>query len=274
MTSVENNTADSAATASPYDGLAISYNEARPSYPDAAIADLGGLSGLVVDVGAGTGIFTRQIARLLPQAETVGIEPSADMRRMAQSASADIGNITFMAGSAEKLPFSDGVAAVITAATAVHWFDRPVFYAEAFRCLRPGGRLVVLQNIRRWWHSEWLAAYEDLHETTVNGYRRGTFPAFDGQYRALDVAAELSMHERAPSVTTRDFEWRTALSEKDFISFSLSSTITQRAIATIGEAAYLERLTRLIRTHSQDGILPIDYVTRVVTATRANDPAT
>jgi hypothetical protein len=136
-----------------------------------------------------------------------------------------------------------------------------------------GWPLVVLQNIRRWWHSAWLAAYEDLHETTVNGYRRGTFPAFDGQYRALDVAAELSAHERASSVTTRDFEWRTALSEKDFVSFSLSSTITQRAVAAIGEAAYLERLMGLIRTHSLDGILPIDYVTRVVTATRADDPA-
>jgi ubiquinone/menaquinone biosynthesis C-methylase UbiE len=272
MTSTETNTAQDAA-ASPYEGLASNYNEARPSYPDASIADLAGTTGLVVDVGAGTGIFTRQLARALPQAEVIGLEPSADMRRMAQTASAHLGNVTFQIGSAEKLPFDDETVAIVTAATAAHWFDRPVFYAEAFRCLVKGGRLVILQNIRRWWDSDWLAAYEDLHESTVDNYRRGTFPAPEGQYRALDVAAELSAHGQVSSVATQDFEWRTTLSEKDFVSFSLSSTITQRAIAAIGEAAYLERLARLMDAHSDGGILPIDYATRVVTATRADDPA-
>lgn len=272
MAAEERSSAVSALNTSPYEGLAISYSEGRPSYPDEAIADLCGLTGKIVDVGAGTGILTRQIARLLPLASVIGIEPSDDMRRMAQSASADIANITFMAGSAEMLPFAAGEVTLMTVATAVHWFDRPVFYAEAFRSIKPSGRLVVLQNIRRWWNSEWLAAYEDLHESTVKGYRRGTFPAFDGRYRALDVAAELSAHEGASSVTTRDFEWGTTLSEKEFVRFSLSSSITQRAIATIGEPAYLDRLTRLIRTHSSDGAIPIDYITRVTTATRAEAP--
>jgi SAM-dependent methyltransferase len=266
MSSVE---IEAKTTASPYEGLASNYNDTRPSYPDAAIADLQGMTGLIADVGAGTGIFTRQLAALLLQAEVIGIEPSADMRGMAQAASGHLGNIAFRAGSAEKLPFADGSVSVLTAATAVHWFDRPVFYAEAFRCLKEGGRLIILQNIRRWWESEWLAAYEDLHETTVDGYRRGTYPGFDGQYHAVDVAAELAAHELASSVTTRDFEWRTAMSEKDFISFSLSSTITQRAVAAIGEPAYRERLMRLIGAHSRNGMLSIDYVTRVVTATRA-----
>jgi hypothetical protein len=107
----------------------------------------------------------------------------------------------------------------------------------------------------------------------VYGYQRGTFPAFDGQYRALDVAAELSAHNDVSSVKTSDFEWRTVLSEADFMSFSLSSTITQRAVAAIGEAAYRARLAQLIQAHSQDGILLIDYATRVVSASRAGDPA-
>jgi ubiquinone/menaquinone biosynthesis C-methylase UbiE len=273
MTSAPIEPTGSAATASPYEGLANGYNDARPSYPDAAIAHLSSVAGLVADIGAGTGIFTRQLACLLPQATVVGIEPSIDMRRMAEAASKHLDNISFLAGSAEELPFADGAVALMSAATAVHWFDRPVFYAEAFRCIEPGGRLVILQNVRRWWASEWLTAYEELHESTVEGYRRGTFPAFDGQYRSIDAAAELSAHEQVSSVTSQEFEWRTVLSEADFVRFSLSSTITQRGVAAIGEAAYLERLTQLIRTHAQDGVLLFDYVTRVVTATRADDPA-
>lgn len=261
--------AGSPATASPYEGLATSYNDARPSYPDAAIAHLSDVTGLAADIGAGTGIFTRQLASLLPQATVVGIEPSTDMRRMAEAASRHLDNISFLAGSAEELPFADGAVRLMTAATAVHWFDRPVFYAEAFRCIEPGGHLVILQNVRRWWASEWLTAYEELHESTVEGYRRGTFPAFDGQYRSIDAAAELTAHEQVASVTLQEFEWRTVLSEADFIRFSLSSTITQRGVAAIGETAYLDRLKQLITTHAENGILLIDYVTRVVTATRA-----
>ncbi|MDL2401672.1 class I SAM-dependent methyltransferase [Rhizobium mayense] len=258
--------------ASPYEGLAFHYNDTRPSYPVEAIADLSGTRGIVVDVGAGTGIFTRQLAGLLPEADVVGIEPSADMRGMAEAASGQLGNIAFMAGSAEKLPFADASVAVVTAATAVHWFKRSAFYAEAFRCLGDSGRLVIVQNIRRWWDSEWLGAYEELHESIVNGYRRGTFPAFDGQYRALDVAAELSTHQLASSIVLRDFEWRTLLSKKDFVSFSLSSTITQRAVAAIGKAAYLDQLERLLQAHSRNGTVEIDYVTRVVIAMRAERP--
>ncbi len=261
-----------AATASPYEGLASNYNGARPTYPDEAIADLKGTTGLVVDVGAGTGIFTRQLAQCLPEANVVGIEPSIDMRRMAEAASAHLGNISFEAGSAEKLPFADASVSMMTVATAVHWFDRPVFYAEALRCLKDGGRLVIVQNIRRWWASQWLTAYEELHEATVDGYRRGTFPSFNGQYRGLDVAAELSAEHGISSVTTDDFEWRTVLSEADFVSFSLSSTITQRAVAAMGEAAYRARLMQIIQDHSQEGVMLIDYVTRVVSATRTDDP--
>ncbi|MDE1994587.1 MAG: class I SAM-dependent methyltransferase, partial [Rhizobiaceae bacterium] len=144
-------TSPNATLASPYEGLASHYNETRPSYPDAAIADLSGTRGIVADIGAGTGIFTRQLAGLLTQAEVIGIEPSADMRRMAEAASSHLGNIAFQSGSAETLPFAAGSVAVVTAATAVHWFDRPAFYSEAFRCLGDGGRLVIVQNIRRWW---------------------------------------------------------------------------------------------------------------------------
>ena len=124
---------------SPYDGIADCYDRARPHYPPAALAILSVRAGeLVADVGAGTGIFSRQLAHSLPDARVVGVEPGADMRRAAEAASHELSNLSFVAGAAEAQPFPEGSLALVTAATAAHWFDRPLFYAQAFRCLREG----------------------------------------------------------------------------------------------------------------------------------------
>ncbi|WP_433994485.1 class I SAM-dependent methyltransferase [Bradyrhizobium elkanii] len=48
------------------------------------------------------------------------------MRRAAEAASREVPNLSFVAGAAEDLPFPDGSLALVTAATAAHWFDRPL----------------------------------------------------------------------------------------------------------------------------------------------------
>ncbi len=257
--------------ASPYDGLAAWYDRARPDYPPAVLAILSARTGdLVADIGAGTGIFSRQLAQSLPGARVVGVEPGADMRRAAEAASQGLHNLTFVAGTAEALPFPDRAVALVTAATAAHWFDRPVFYAEAFRCLREDGRLAIVQNIRRWRDSSFLAAYEALHEETVPGYRRGTFPACDGGYAAIDAADELRRHDAAADVQEQAFTSDKAMSREAFVAFSLSSSITQRAIAAIGRAAFLERLAHILDLGDEaSGHVSVPYVTKVVMAAKA-----
>ncbi|WP_175361156.1 class I SAM-dependent methyltransferase, partial [Bradyrhizobium sp. STM 3843] len=175
----------------------------------------------MADVGAGTGLFSRQLAQTLSKARVIGVEPSADMRRAAEAASRDIPNLSFVAGAAENLPFPDRSLALVTAATAAHWFDRPVFYEQAFRCLREDGQLAIVQNVRRWWDSPFLAAYEELHEDTVQGYRRNTFPAGSGRYATLDVADELRRLAPASDVQEHAFGWRMPMERDVFITFSL-----------------------------------------------------
>src|SRR5262245_18702664 len=95
--------------ASPYDGLADRYDRARPSYPPESIAHLrAGTGDIVADVAAGTGIFTRQLARALSAAKVVGIEPGEDMYRAAQRSSIGIANLSFIQGRAEALAFENG----------------------------------------------------------------------------------------------------------------------------------------------------------------------
>jgi SAM-dependent methyltransferase len=253
---------------SPYDGLAARYDRSRPSYPPESIAHLRAEAGdLVADVGAGTGIFTRQLSGALHQARVIGVEASADMHREAERSSLGIANLSFQQGRAEALPFEGKTLRMVTVATAIHWFDRPAFYAEVVRCLKPDGGLVVLQNIRRWWEDKFLADYEGLHEAAVQGYCRGRYPARHGTYEEIDVEGELLARPDFGDVTVSDFNWSRAMSHDEFVDFSLSSSITQRAIVVMGEGAYLRALRQMLEQHADSaGMVEIPYVTRVTSA--------
>jgi SAM-dependent methyltransferase/Icc-related predicted phosphoesterase len=258
--------------ASPYDGLATQYGRARPSYPSDSIAFLQAEEGdLVVDVGAGTGIFTRLLAARLPEARVIGIEASQDMHREAERASEGIANVSFVRGTAESLPLDDNSVRLLTVATAIHWFDRPAFYKEAIRCLRPDGELLVYQNIRRWWQSAFLAEYETLHESAVQDYRRGRYPASHGGYDELDVARELRIRTDYDDVEVSEFVWSLKMSTDEFVDFSLSSSITQRAIREMGRGAYLEALRALHDRYAVEGLVEISYLTKVTSAKRAEE---
>jgi SAM-dependent methyltransferase len=260
-------TAQATKHASPYDGLATRYDRARPSYPHDSLAFLQVEEGdLVADVGAGTGIFTRLLAARLPEARVMGIEVSQDMYRAAQRASTGIGNLAFVKGTAEALPLEDSSARLLTVATAIHWFDRPAFYKEARRCLRPDGELLVYQNIRRWWQSAFLADYETLHEAAVEGYHRGRYPAGHGGFDELDVAGELGPRADFGGVEVREFNWSQQMSIDEFIDFSQSSSITQRAITAMGSEAYLDALRALLMRHATNGLVEISYLTKVTSA--------
>jgi ubiquinone/menaquinone biosynthesis C-methylase UbiE len=57
-------------------------------------------------------------------------------------------NVTFVQGDAEKLPFADGTFDLVTCRIAAHHFPNvPAFAAEAYRVVKPGGKLLLIDNV-------------------------------------------------------------------------------------------------------------------------------
>jgi SAM-dependent methyltransferase len=119
-----------------FSSQAAIYAQARPTYPAAWFAELARLApghGLAWDAGAGNGQASLGLAAHFKQ--VIATEPSA-----AQLAAATAHPAVRYEQSAETAPMiADGSADLVTVAQAVHWFDRPKFYAEVKRVLRPGG---------------------------------------------------------------------------------------------------------------------------------------
>ena len=130
-----------------FDTLAAVYAAGRPTYPDGvfdAIQELSGraLAGSrVADVGAGTGISTRQLRDR--GAEVTAVELSGPMvRRLV----ADSPGVTAVMGSANALPLRDASVDFVTFAQAWHWVETDRAVPEVLRVLKPGGALACFWN--------------------------------------------------------------------------------------------------------------------------------
>lgn len=136
------------AAAQGFSSQADTYARGRPDYPAEIAAWLTGTLRLsagktVVDLGAGTGKFTRLLS---PTGATVlAVEPVAQMR--AQLAGA-VPGVQALEGTAEALPLPDASVDAIVCAQAFHWFANTAAMREIRRVLRPGGRLGLVWNVR------------------------------------------------------------------------------------------------------------------------------
>jgi SAM-dependent methyltransferase len=140
-----------------FSGLASAYARHRPDYPADAVEWIVRRAGLVadsaggknppllIDVGCGTGISSRQFAQ--GGVRVTGIEPNDDMRRQAEQAGG-MALLHYQPGKAEQTGLADGCADCVLAAQAFHWFDASLALAEFHRILRPGGWVALVWNER------------------------------------------------------------------------------------------------------------------------------
>ena len=101
----------------------------------------------VLEAGCGSGAICRELARRPEVGEVVGLDPSAGFLFKARELAAGIPNLRFEEGDARSLPYEDEeFDAVVFHTCLTHVPGPEQALTEAFRVIRPGGRLAVLDG--------------------------------------------------------------------------------------------------------------------------------
>ena len=102
----------------------------------------------VLDVGCGTANLALAVLRAQPAARVTGLDPDAGALRVAaRKASRRRVPLTLVQGFADRLPHADGALDHMVSALALHHVPdegRVLFGREAFRVLRPGGKVTIV----------------------------------------------------------------------------------------------------------------------------------
>ena len=141
----------------------------------------------VLDLGSGGGIDVLLSARRVsPGGTAYGLDGSPDMIALARqnAVQAGVTNAQFLHGHIEDIPLADGTVDVVISNCVINLSaDKPCVLAEAFRVLRPGGRLGISDVIA----GEDLDPVQRAHAEQLTGCTTGALTA--AEYRGLLLAS-------------------------------------------------------------------------------------
>ena len=141
------------------------YVKYRPDYPGEIVRFLGDACGLtsesvIADVGCGPGISSRMF--LENGNRVIGVEPNEAMREAAREYLGTYHAFEIVNGRSEATTLADESIDLVTAAQAFHWFDAERTRPEFARILKPGGRIVLIWNLRLEEATPFLVEYEEF----------------------------------------------------------------------------------------------------------------
>lgn len=237
-----------------FSGRAADYARWRPDYPAAAIdaiLDSAPDGVTIADLGAGTGISSRQLASR--GARVIAIEPNPEMCALVLRGNA----LAPVIGAAESIPLLKGSVRIATAFQAFHWFEAERALAEIHRVLVPGGRLALVWNERDD-RDSFTAAYREIVRAAS-----GNHPA-ESRMEQVEALAR-SEHFFAPELLV--FPHEQCLDREGLVGRMRSTSYLPSAGAAWDSlASQMEALRR--KWADANGFVRLAYQTRVWIAER------
>jgi len=187
---------------------AQSYARGRPEYPAEVLRWLTdnlnvGTGKVVVDLGAGTGKFTKLLVQT--GADVTAVEPVEAMRTQLVNG---LPRVRCLAGNAEAIPLETSSADAVVCAQAFHWFANKEALREIHRVLRAGGMLGLVWNVRDE-SVDWVAAITNIinpyEGDAPRFYKRDWRKPFSGEYfTALEGSSFGYQHVGTPQEVILD----------------------------------------------------------------------
>lgn len=190
-----------------FSGVAATYARFRPRYPEGLfywLAQVAPGRELAWDCATGSGQAAAGLAAHFDR--VVATDASAAQIE----AATPLPRVEYRVAPAEASGLLEGSCDLVTAAQALHWFDRPAFYAEARRVLVAGGVVAVwgYQRLRTGepaldgeldrFHDEVVGPYwPSGRELVESGYRGIDFPFAELRAPAFAIEARLDLEALA-----------------------------------------------------------------------------
>ncbi|MGP1346659.1 MAG: class I SAM-dependent methyltransferase [Phycisphaerales bacterium] len=244
------------------------YAAHRPDYPPACIAMLAALAEQsaaahnaprrVADIGAGTGILTRQLAGAgLP---IDAVEPNAAMR----NAAAPHPHITWHDATGEQTGLPDRSVALTACAQAFHWLRPQEAILEFARILVPGGHLAIVFNTIAM-DDPASAAYRSILEAHATEPPRSPRPG-EGERLAVSAIEQAPELFAAPEI--HRFPHAQHLTRDALIGRAASASYVPKPGTPQGDAMAAELRALHDRSCQNATLIALRYQTIAITARR------
>jgi SAM-dependent methyltransferase len=242
-----------------FSNRAADYARYRPGYPREILHLLSAWCGLkpehtIADIGSGTGLLTRLF--LDNGNHVFGVEPNTEMRAAGEEFLGSYRNFSSISGSAEATTLPSESVDFVAAAQAFHWFTPEPTRREFQRILKMQGRVIILWNERLLDTTPFLCDYEALLRRFGTDYARVN----ESYPRAEQMLAFFGPNEF------------TAHSLENFQEFDFEGLRGRLRSSSYAPAPghpqfepLMKELQRIFAAHQQNGVVRMEYRTRVYT---------